>query len=277
VAQLEIVQPGYAGIVAKAESTMPSGHVMRGLHLHHLSIRDTQGEGMYIGWTWNGYHDMADVEISHNRLENIGWDGIQLNTCVSGGYIHHNTITGYGSNSPTAVVEVNNPSHWHNDGITGGRNHVVIEHNRVEATSDGAGAGIMQKIYDDCTIRDNLVIHRGRSADPETEPGIHVFDHPSNPPLPHARVDVDHNTIITPEGAGLLANSHVPVFARDNLAVAPRGSHSGFTGELAEDRGNTTLAAIDDAPFRDPTAGDYRLRLDATPPSAGAWAEPGAD
>ncbi len=116
---IEISNTGFAGIMAKTDPNCDdpatwrrNGFVLRNLHIHHNYIHETEGEGMYIGYTGgyivtsnkicaeNGYvfgHLLENVNIHHNRLENTGWDAIQVNLATKNAQIHHNEIIGYGT------------------------------------------------------------------------------------------------------------------------------------------------------------------------------------
>ncbi len=259
ITNLEIANTGFAGIQAKCEATMPTGYVMDGLHIHHNYIHDTYGEGMYLGWTSSGRHDLANVEVNNNLLVNIGWDGIQVNTCVTNGLVHHNTIIGYGVDSDTAVTEVNNPNYWQNEGINGGRNEIAIYSNWVQATTDLAGTPVFFQVYKDLRIHNNVLIHMGVSGDPAYEPGIYLGTSGSNPVQPGATVKILNNTIITPEGPGLRDSTTAPVYYYNNIVAAPRNGSAYTTGTINFSGTNLHIATVAAAGFVDPANQDYDL------------------
>ncbi len=120
---VEITNTGFAGIMAKTDpycdnpaTWRRNGFVLRNLEIHHNYIHETEGEGMYIGYTGGyivtsnrsctgeGYifgHLLENVNIHHNRLENTGWDGIQVNLTTKNAEVHHNEIIGYGTAEET--------------------------------------------------------------------------------------------------------------------------------------------------------------------------------
>lgn len=67
-------------------SAWHQGFVFDGLYLHEI-----EGEGMYIGPNWvDGDLPCKDVEIKGCRIENTGWDSIQVKAFVAGtNSIHH--------------------------------------------------------------------------------------------------------------------------------------------------------------------------------------------
>jgi hypothetical protein len=259
ITNLEIARTGFAGIQAKCEATMPTSYVMDGLHIHHNYIHDTYGEGLYIGWTSSGRHDLANVEINDNILVNIGWDGIQVNTCVTNGRVHHNVILGYGVDSDTAPTEVNNPNYWQNEGINGGRNEIEVDHNWVQATGDLAGTPVFFQVYKNLRVHNNVLIHTGVSGDPAYEPGIYLGVSGSNPVQSGAEVKIMNNTIITPEGPGLRDNTAAPVYYYNNIVAGPRNGSAYTTGTINFSVTNVHVASTGAAGFVDAAAHDYHL------------------
>jgi hypothetical protein len=76
------------------------------VYVHDNYIHDTTGEGMYIGHTFpnadinNGNLipvRMQNVKIYRNRVENAGWDGIQLSNARSGSEIFNNVVKNHGA------------------------------------------------------------------------------------------------------------------------------------------------------------------------------------
>ena len=118
VDHIEIASAGFAGIMAKTDPVCDkpqtwrsSGFIMKNLNIHDNYIKNTGGEGIYIGFTL-AYkldvgrtcegtpiygHWLENVEVHHNTLEHIGWDGIQLSLVRTGGSIHDNYIYNYGT------------------------------------------------------------------------------------------------------------------------------------------------------------------------------------
>ena len=85
------------------------GFVMRNINIHHNRIRNTLGEGIYIGYTGSQLvtsnlscdgnpvfaHWIEDVTIAHNRIHRTGLDAVQLNLVEKNGIIRDNRIGRY--------------------------------------------------------------------------------------------------------------------------------------------------------------------------------------
>jgi gliding motility-associated-like protein len=117
VDHLRIDDLGYAGISAKTDpncnsETWRGNFLMEDISLHDNYITNTGGEGFYVGESHyhrtvakncSGStlqleeHEVINVKIFNNRLENIGRDGIQLGACTSGGEIYDNYVYNYGA------------------------------------------------------------------------------------------------------------------------------------------------------------------------------------
>lgn len=141
---IEVANTGFAGIMAKTDpycdnpaTWRRNGFVLRNLEIHHNYIHETEGEGMYIGYTGGyvvtsnrsctgeGYifgHLLENVNIHHNRLENTGWDGIQVNLTTKGAHIHHNEIIGYGTAEET----------YQNSGMSLGASDLKVYNNLIQ-------------------------------------------------------------------------------------------------------------------------------------------------
>jgi hypothetical protein len=246
VHHIEIENTGFAGLMAKTDPNCTdsmtwriNGYVFENLHVHHNYIHDTEGEGMYIGYT-GGYkvvsnkicngeyvfgHWFDGVDIHDNILENTGWDGIQVTLARTGAEIHHNTITNWGVANAT----------WQNFmmSIGGG---IYDVYNNFGVNEDGnEGNGIQLISGQSGTKFYNNVI-------------INPFEHGI---FMHARHEFDdttngyyflNNTIISPEKSGVFYNprimysedssllyvdqDNVPLICRNNLIAYPGSDYA---------------------------------------------------
>jgi hypothetical protein len=116
VDHLNVHNTGCVGIVAKTDPTCDAstwkGHfVMKNTSFHDNLISNTGCEGFYIGnshydsgvgKTCNGTnltlweHDVMNVKVYNNTLQNLGNDGIQIGSAISGCEVHNNSVTNYG-------------------------------------------------------------------------------------------------------------------------------------------------------------------------------------
>ncbi len=111
---LEISRTGFAGILYKNDpscdpSSWRQNFVMRQVSIHDNYVHDTHGEGLYIGYTGdtrtlncNGKsvkaepHNIEGLRVFDNRIENTGWDGIQVSRATKDCEIFRNTVKNFG-------------------------------------------------------------------------------------------------------------------------------------------------------------------------------------
>lgn len=270
---VEIGNTGFAGIQAKCESAMPSGYVMSDLRIHDNYIHDTAGEGLYIGWTSSGHHWLSNVDIHHNTLRNVGWDGIQVNYVQSNGLVHDNTLIGYGARSDESG-SVGDPNYWQNKGITVGASEIKIYNNWVEATENLAGNPMFLYTYKNTSIYNNVFIFTGSSGDPNPESGVYVADISSLPPVSGTVINILNNTIITPEGAGIDDRSTGATTNFTNNIVAAPGHSQPYvirysSGVVLNETTNLYVSTVAGGGFTNASAGDYSLASGSAAVDAG--------
>ena len=172
------------------------GQLISGIHIHHNFVTNTLAEGIYMG---SEPHDqpfdtlakLERLEIDHNLVMDVGYDGIKLKVAVADVAVHHNVIMNAGmSRTPAhqggikAAMSVgdyyNNTVIGAVEGIRANRelaspgtryfNNLVIDviDVGIEASEDGAqiynnmvamssGAGIRAK-GEGALVADNIVI-----------------------------------------------------------------------------------------------------------------------
>jgi hypothetical protein len=163
-------------------------------HVYH-----TNGEGMYIGHTYpNGdpYNGglipvrMRNVRIHHNRVENTGWDAIQLSNATDNCSIHDNQITSYGTldvGSQRAGI------------IMGANTNGDVYNNTIDG---GTGNCIQLFTYGHSNLYNNVI--RGGTTLEGTEQSIFTKSVVNIETRPVQTVDVFNNTIIEPQVRGIL-------------------------------------------------------------------------
>ncbi|BDX07857.1 right-handed parallel beta-helix repeat-containing protein [Planctobacterium marinum] len=168
---IEIYRARFAGMLIKTDpncdsATWAENFTMSGIKIHHNYIHDTEeGEGMYVGYTGlqrnlecEGVattvypHKLQNVDISHNVLENIAADGIQLNSVLGDSRISQNRIyrTGVSPFSP----------YWQNTGIQVGGSDVEVSGNLIFKSG---GNGMMLD-GDALTVKDNHILYAGENG-----------------------------------------------------------------------------------------------------------------
>lgn len=211
---VEIGHVGFAGIMAKTDpqcdqpETWRENFTFKNLLVHDNYIHDTEGEGIYIGYTagnktCNGStapgglvaHYFTNVQIYNNYIEDTGWDGLQLNLAYEDVAVYNNTVYGYGIEHASAQN-----FGWSIGGGTRGRfySNVIIQKDEYKVVSDNdsdltsSGAQIIST--NDTYFYNNIIVNSERHG---------LFIHQRT-----AREDLDfeegyyfiNNTII---GAGL--------------------------------------------------------------------------
>lgn len=108
---------GYSAMNAKTDptcdpATWRASFTMYDINFHDNYIKNTGGEGMYIGeshyhstfpvtcggvTTQQLEHTVIGVKVYNNKFENIGRDAIQVGSTIEDCEIHHNTILGFGA------------------------------------------------------------------------------------------------------------------------------------------------------------------------------------
>lgn len=100
---LDIDGAGFAGISAKTDPSADRPWFglgeweFKNLRVHHNLIRNTVGEGVYLGYfnTEVGAHLMRDIRLYRNEFRDNGYDSVQVNNAV-GIELCYNLLTGCG-------------------------------------------------------------------------------------------------------------------------------------------------------------------------------------
>lgn len=289
---LEVHDAGFAGVMAKTDplcdgSADQGTFVQRDVHLHHLWVHHTGGEGFYVGSTQaNGQtiqcngagelhqpHFLEGIEIDHNLVEDTEWDGMQVGMAQADCSVHDNVIRRVGSareDTQEQVLQI------------GSFSRCDVRRNTL---TDGPAMGIIVLDSHDTLIADNVIAHVGGD-------GIYANLRPTDR---SARYRMIHNTIVD------FAGSAIRVFgagltdsgAQNNFVIgsATDINAGGNVGWEAAD--NVFAATVTDAQFlgandfhiaatspargagRDLTTDGFALDRDSrpreTPPSAGAY------
>ena len=77
------------------------GQLISGIHIHHNFVTNTLAEGIYVG---SEPHDqpfetlakIERVEINHNLVMDVGYDGIKIKVAIADVAVHHNVIRNAG-------------------------------------------------------------------------------------------------------------------------------------------------------------------------------------
>lgn len=222
VDHVEITGSGFAGIMAKtdpscSEETWRGNFVMEDVALHHNSILNTGGEGIYAGNSFfTGMntpcgvklpHEIHNIKIFNNILGNTGWDAIQLGCATQGASIYGNTIENFGvANEPAQ-----------NNGIQIGAGTGGSCYNNL--VRNGTGNGLIVLGLGDNLVYNNIIDGAGAHG---------IFCDERYTPGPGFKFI--NNTIISPKGDGIRIYAElVPMNAIINNIISNPGSYPTYT------------------------------------------------
>ena len=272
---LEISNTAFAGIMAKCKNN--PGLPIDGININNNYIHHTHGEAMYIGSTRDthtGHSKLTNVQIHHNTLEAIGLDGIQVHFVTTNLRIYDNTIIGYAVTANTTAPN-GEAADSHNKAIFVGESECWIERNWIETTSNWAGQGIFLQPYKNTHVYNNVVIHSHDSNPSATGVvgAITLYNNGNSggiyAPVSGAYAKIINNTIVTPEGTGIINSSSATGYRINNIVAGPRngvytsGTFSGAsTPNLHDD--------VSDVGFTDAANDDYTLSAGSPAVDTGA-------
>ena len=288
VDHMEIYETGFAGLMAKTDPSCDDrpfwdGFVQRNTHLHHLWVHDTGGEGFYIGSTQSaGYnrmcsgamvnipaHFLEGVDVHDVRIEDTGWDGIQIGFARRDCSFHDSVVHRVGLRGVEFQVQ----------GLQiGSFSSCSVRRNDLR---DGPAMGIIVLESGDSTFADNVIARFAADG---------IYANPRMAPV--ATWNFVHNTIVNSGGSairvfgggdGIAANNLVIGGAASTLSV-PAGimsmtnvfaANTGAAGVVGTDDFHLTDGASSRGVGTDLRALGYELDLDrqarAAPPSVGAY------
>lgn len=222
------------GLVCKTDPTCDSktwrgNFVMKNVHMHHNKIVNTVNEGTYIGnshytsgvtKSCSGVsvkvleHDVIGVDVHDNEFTNVGYDGVQIGSTVSGMDIHDNVVNGFGLKAAyghQSGIQIN-------QGSTG-----KIYKNRIER---GTGYGIFLGGSGGISVYENLVVKAEMGA-------MLVSDFA---PVITKGFDIQYNTLIDCKDYILWINNKNTVgnIFKNNVCVSPRIKTDFFFNSAAQ-------------------------------------------
>ena len=271
---LEVHHTGFAGFVLKTESRCDGSanlgnFVQRNTHVHHTYVHDTGGEAFYVGSTGYGGrdfdcdgqtvtlypHEHDGVFLHDNRIEDTGWDGLQVGVTPRNCEVYRNAIARVGRTATDPVQT---------RGIQiGGASACRIYDNLLV---DGPTIGIFVLGAADTLIQNNVVVDFD-------EDGIYANDQ-QNSAIAGSSYQILHNTVVRSGDTaisifGSLTSGNAVV---NNLLVATSVSPAlGIGGDVdAQEQGNLELSTVAEAGFEDAAALSFRLLADSVARDQGA-------
>lgn len=238
VDHVRISNVGFAGIMAKTDpscddATIRGNFTMYDVSLHDNYIHDTGGEGFYVGNSfWDGMerecgvrlpHEIKGLKIYNNRIENTGWDGIQVGCAIEGTEIYNNTVKNYG--------KIN--KEFQNNGIQiGGGTGGQLYNNFVK---DGTGNGLIIMGTGDNVIHNNIIVNAGSN-------GVFCDERYT----PGEGFKFINNTIISPKKDGIRVYAElVPMNTIVNNIIANPGSYGTYSNGRTNNDSYVYLSSAD--------------------------------
>lgn len=247
-----------AGVIAKTNpscdaSTWKGNYTMRNVKFHDFYIHDIKGEGFYIGHTslkvavkCNGStkqvepHLIENLRVYNNRVENAGWDGIQVAQASKNCEIYNNRVYNYGTakkSSQQAGI------------LVGGNTTGKVYNNWVQK---GSGSGIQVFGTGTITVYNNMIVEVGEDA-------IFCDDRSPSP----MTVRFVNNTIINAEDAGIRMYSDESAgnLAKNNIIVSGNGKYiAKLNGNVKlSESNNYNTGSISKVEFTNPSEKEYKL------------------
>ncbi|MCE7891419.1 MAG: right-handed parallel beta-helix repeat-containing protein [Sorangiineae bacterium PRO1] len=259
---LEVHHTGFAGFILKTESRCDGSanlgkFVQKNTRVHHTWVHDTGGEGFYVGSTGYGGrkfdcsgvetvlypHEHDGVYLHDNRIEDTGWDGLQVGVTPKNCEVYANLIRRVGKTATDSVQT---------RGIQiGGASACKIYDNTLIG---GPTIGIFVLGAAATWVANNLVVDFA-------EDGIYGNDQ-KLAAIGGSSYAFVHNTIVRSGGAGLrLFGNLTQGNAVVNNLFVESGAKYGIGGDVdATDAGNLELGSVAEALFEDPASDLYRLQ-----------------
>ncbi|MDC0707439.1 right-handed parallel beta-helix repeat-containing protein [Stigmatella sp. ncwal1] len=237
--------------------------------IHDTYVHGTKYEGMYIGPSHHGWvsandytpgfdcsggvrwteADVVGVEVTDNRLENIGNDGIQVGGALQGMTIRRNVIKDYGLNQDES----------HSGGITvnpGSKG--LIDSNWIEATQAYRTQGIAFQGLGGSVVSNNVILGARWGT---------MFLRNSDVNLELSLPDVAyyHNTVVnsTYQGLFFFCNNLDTVLFKNNIVAGTPTLYAGNGGNTAcvqsLSSGNLLNTQLSAAGFVNAAAKDFHL------------------
>jgi hypothetical protein len=235
-----------------------------GILIEDNYVHDVALEGMYVGANYSdGDLPVRNVEIRNNRLEDIGFDGINTKSMWSGdNRIHHNVIRRAGKNSGKS----SNSAQY--SGIKNNAGTVKIYNNWIESTGqhgiqswthqgprESEGKGPFE-----AEIWNNVIVGAGelwRSFMGDSF-GISVgAQSGKEKPVPQ----IYNNTIVNSRQSAIKVTAQVKAgFVRDNIA-AGTARNPVISAPSHVDLLNNRIGSVSQMGFVDPGRGNFRLQV----------------
>jgi len=232
-------------------------------YLHNL-----EGEGMYIGANWPmGELPIRNLEVRNNRIEDIGWEGMQIKGAIGGASIHHNTLRRVGKRSDKGQLS----------GISLLDGNGKIYANWVEKPGDSGIKHYLQylpKSYGDQSVEiyNNVVVDTGQVGVLGSYGVVSANQSGYARPLPK----IYNNTIVRSKDSGVkVGGDAAGGLIRDNLITDAGGT--AVTGPSNISKLNNFVGSTSQASFVAASSMNFKLQPSSPARNSGGSAFPSVD
>lgn len=197
-----------------------------GILIEDNYVHNIRNEGMYIGPNYStGDIPLRNVEVRYNRVEDIGWEGINTKSMWDGdNSIHHNTVRRTGTNTSegkssqfSGINNISGTVKIYNNWIeTTGQHGILVWTQGGPRASEGRGPFLAH-------IWNNVIVGAGAlwRSNMGASHGINVgAESGTELPVPN----VYSNTIVDARGGAINIGSVSAGLLRDNIAAGTRGN-----------------------------------------------------
>jgi hypothetical protein len=225
-------------------------------------VHDVGNEGMYIGPNYqDGGLPLRNIEIRRNRVEDIGWEGINAKSMWEGNNsIHHNEVRRTGKNSTssksaqyTGINVVSSTVKVYNNWVeTTGMHGIQVWASSGPKASEGKGPF-------DAEIWNNVIVDAGAlwKSFMLDSSGINVG---AQDGIEKPNPQIYNNTIVNPRKAAISVRTNVGSgYVRDNIS-AGAGANPVITAPKQVQLVNNRVGSVTQMQFVDPTRKDFRLK-----------------
>ena len=253
---VEIRNVAKAGMYAKTPEDIRDTWTQYGTYIHHNYVHDVGNEGLYVGsssWAGGKEPELEGVEISYNRIERCGYDGIQVGSAVADVKVHHNFVKDiglekpYGGGCAKAGFVINK-------GTTGDfYNNMIVNTGRWGFVILGLGH---YRIYN------NIIADAGGKPGSSDDAGIRWLGAGVQDGLFY------NNTIVRTRGDGIKVTAGWDGAIYDNIVLGSSGIN--IINKNAAKYNNIESGAVGAVGFVDPDSNDFHLLPSSSAVDAGS-------
>lgn len=215
-----------------------SNFVQRNTWIHDMYIHDVGNEGIYIGGShWQDVSknepELVGVRVYNNRIENTGFDGLQVGSAVEDSKIYNNTVINYGLQNVTyhqagLMINPGTTGKIYNNTVKGGTGHAIFD------------TGFDNEVYN------NIVINGNKD-------GMYIADRGTKPGTSYR---VFNNTFVNLKGTGVKMTSSASSnnILYNNAVINSNGFLSGSNFDVSN---NFVASNVSEAGFTNPANEDF--------------------